>query len=143
VTVIQNRVEIDRPVEEVFDYLSDPRNEFEWNPKVRLMDKVTDGPVGLNTRFRAKWTKSPVVSMECVRYDRPTAWCYVNDGPIAVKLDATLAVSPTGGTVLTTNFDATPHGFMKVAFSFFLIAMRKEERRNMSLIKQQLEKSVR
>jgi uncharacterized protein YndB with AHSA1/START domain len=141
VTVIENRVEIGRPIDEVFDYLSDPRHELEWNPKVRVMEKLTDGPIGVGTRFRAKWTKSPVVAMECTRFDRPTAWCYVNDGPVGVELDAKLAAAPSGGTVLTVRFDATPHGWMKLAFPIFLRAMRKEERRNMRLIKAQLEKA--
>ena len=57
-TVIESTVLIQRPPEEVFDYLSDPRNELEWNPKVRVMEKLTDGPVGVGTKFRAKWTKS-------------------------------------------------------------------------------------
>ncbi len=46
----------------MFDYLADPRNELEWNPKVEVMEKITDGPVGLGTKFRAKWTKSKLVT---------------------------------------------------------------------------------
>jgi uncharacterized protein YndB with AHSA1/START domain len=55
-TVIESTVLIQRHPEEVFDYLSDPRSELEWNPKVRVMEKLTDGPIGVGTRSRAKWT---------------------------------------------------------------------------------------
>lgn len=56
--VIENSVAIRRSRSEVFDYLSDPRNELHWNPKVQLMEKLTDGPIGVGTKFRAKWSKS-------------------------------------------------------------------------------------
>ena len=45
-TVIESTVLIQRPPEEVFDYLSDPRNELEWNPKVRVMEKLTERSLG-------------------------------------------------------------------------------------------------
>jgi hypothetical protein len=38
--------------------LSDHRSELEWNPTCQVMEKITDGPVGTGTRFRAKWKSS-------------------------------------------------------------------------------------
>ena len=46
-TVISNSVEIRCTPAEAFDYLSDHRNELEWNPGIESIDKLTDGPVGL------------------------------------------------------------------------------------------------
>ncbi len=76
--VIENTVKIDRPIEEVFEYLGDLRNELEWNPKVRSMAKLSDGPLGVGTKFQAKWTKSPTLTVECTSYDRPNSWQFVN-----------------------------------------------------------------
>ena len=42
--VLQNGVNLARSAEEVFDYLSDLRNEKEWNPKMQLVEAMTDGP---------------------------------------------------------------------------------------------------
>jgi len=39
---------------EVFDFCSDLRNELVWNPNAEQVDKLTDGPVGAGTRFRAR-----------------------------------------------------------------------------------------
>jgi hypothetical protein len=50
VTVISNTVEIRCTPEEAFDYLSDHRNELEWNPGIESIGKLTDGPVGLGTK---------------------------------------------------------------------------------------------
>lgn len=59
VTVISNSVEIRCSPEDAFDYLSDHRSELEWNPGIESIDKLTDGPVGLGTKYRAKWKSAP------------------------------------------------------------------------------------
>jgi hypothetical protein len=53
-TLIRSTTLINRPIEEVFGFAVDTRNEFKWNPKVRAMTKLTDGPIGLGTRMAAK-----------------------------------------------------------------------------------------
>jgi uncharacterized protein YndB with AHSA1/START domain len=137
-TVITNSVEVARPIEEVFDYLSDQSNELHWNPAVEAMEKLTDGPVRVGTRYRAKWKGAPVVETECTRYDRPHGWTYRNGGPIAVTFDADLEPTATG-TALRVRFDATPHGWFRLVFPLFLVVIRKQERENMRCIKRVLE----
>ena len=88
VAVIENSVLIRRPIEEVFEYLTDLRNELSWNPQCRSMEKVGDGPVGLGTTFRAKWKQSPLIEVVCTAFDRPRSWQYTNGGPIAVVLES-------------------------------------------------------
>lgn len=140
--VIHSSVRIDRSPEEVFDSISDPRSELEWNPKVRLMEKTTDGPLGVGTRFRAKWTKSPILELEITRYDRPHGWSYRNGGAISVNLDATLEPLDGGrATLVRVAFDATPHGPIRLFFPILLASLRREEARNMQLIKGRIEGS--
>ena len=43
---------IDRPPREVFDFLADCRSEEIWDPDTISVTKLTDGPVGLGTKFR-------------------------------------------------------------------------------------------
>lgn len=136
--VISNQVTIERPIAEVFDYLSDQSNEVHWNPAVEAMEKLTDGPVGVGTRYRAKWKGAPPIISECTRYDRPHGWTYRNGGPIAVTLDIDLTPADAG-TVLHSRFDATPHGWFRLIFPLFLLNIRKQERENMRCIKRVLE----
>lgn len=131
-------MEIDRRPADVFDYLSDPRSELEWNPKVEVMEKITDGPVAVGTKFRAKWTKSKLLTMECTKYDRPRSWCYVNDGPVTVELNISLA-EKGDRTLLTSRFEAHPKGAFRVIFPIFMLMMRREEARNMQLLKRAVE----
>ncbi|MEY2468509.1 MAG: hypothetical protein QOF21_1207, partial [Actinomycetota bacterium] len=111
-TAISSTAFIERTPEEVFDYCVDLRNELKWNPGVEAMEKVTDGPVGLGTRYLAKWKQSKLINVECTAYDRPHTWTYLNGGPVEVAL--TIRLSPEGnGTRLDASFDATPRGMFR------------------------------
>jgi len=57
VTRVEDVVEIARSPEDVFDYCVALAHEPEWNPKARHVVKLTDGPVGLGTRFEAEFLK--------------------------------------------------------------------------------------
>jgi uncharacterized protein YndB with AHSA1/START domain len=65
---------IRRPPQDVFDFCSDLRSELQWNPKVRYVEKLTDGPVRVGTRYRARWAISGPTAVEVVQFDRPRSW---------------------------------------------------------------------
>lgn len=46
-------VEVDRPVEEVFAYLADGRNDPEFSPRVLRIERVPDAPTAVGTVFRS------------------------------------------------------------------------------------------
>jgi len=139
--LIRNSVVIRCTPEEAFDYLSDLRAELEWNPACKVMEKLTDGPVGLGTRYRAKWDKSPVVELEIVAYDRPHTWTGHNAGAIEVTFTGRLT-EVSGGTRLETEFEPVAHGWFRLVFPIFLWLMRREERANMEHIRTVLERRV-
>ena len=96
-TLVENTVEIARSPEDVFDYLSDMGNEVRWNADCVSMEQLTDGPVEVGTRFRAKWKQGPVVFTELTAYERPSSWTYVNGGSIGCVLTITLELRPAAG----------------------------------------------
>ena len=140
--VISNSVVVRCTPEQAFDYLSDLRSELEWNPTCERMDKVTDGPVGPGTRFRAKWKLSPLVEVEILEHDRPMYWKAHNGGPLEVTMTVRLE-SVADGTRLSTNFDATPHGFLRLIFPILVRKLRREENANMGHIREALERRFR
>ena len=137
--VISNSVLIHCPIEVAFDYLSDHGNELEWNPKCQVMDRLTDGPVAVGTRYRAKWKSSPYVELEILAHDRPNSWTTHNGGPIEVTFTGRLQSTPQG-TMLRTEFDPTPHGWFRVLFPLFLLVIRREERANMQFLRDAVER---
>ena len=44
---------IARPVENVFDFVADERNEPKYNPRMVRAEKVTPGPIAKGTRWLA------------------------------------------------------------------------------------------
>jgi uncharacterized protein YndB with AHSA1/START domain len=133
---------IRRSPEEVFDRLSDLRAELQWNPKCEVMEKITDGPVGQGTKYRAKWKSSPHVEVEIVEYDRPRSWTAHNGGPIEVTF--TCRLEPVEqGTLLHAEFEPRPHGWFRLIFPIFLLVIRREEKANMIHLRDALEQRAR
>jgi hypothetical protein len=51
---IDCQIVINRPVEEVFDFVADERNEPRCNARMRRAEQISEGPIGLDTRYRAE-----------------------------------------------------------------------------------------
>lgn len=124
--VIENTVEIARSPDDVFDYLSDMSHEVEWNPDCVSIERLTEGAIGVGSRFRAKWKQGPFVITECTGHERPRTWTYHNGGPISVALTVVLQPTP-GGTRLTSRGEWTPHGWFRLIFPIFIRQMRRAE----------------
>jgi Polyketide cyclase / dehydrase and lipid transport len=50
---IQGQIHIDRPVQEVFDFIADSRNEPGYNPGMRGVTLLTEEPIGVGSQFQA------------------------------------------------------------------------------------------
>ncbi len=137
-TVIANQVQIQKSQAEVFDFISDMHNELKWNPDVLLMEKISEGPIGLGTQFRAKWHMSDTLVVTITQYDRPNRVTFTNGGPVEVTLEANLSTAGST-TEMNTRFIATPHGFLRAIFPIFKIQMEKQEKENMVNLKKALE----
>lgn len=140
-TLIENSIEIARTPEDVFDYLSDMGNEVRWNPDCLSMEQLTAGPVGLGTRFRAKWKQGPVIFTEVTAYERPHSWTYTNGGSIACILSFTLESTSSGGTRLTARGLWSASGLARLFFPIFIREMRKAEVQTVSHARRALEAS--
>ena len=71
---IAGEIIIGRPVEQVFDFVADERNEPRYNAQMRRADKISEGPIGLGTQYRAEVVSGrQVVPMviECTGFERP------------------------------------------------------------------------
>jgi hypothetical protein len=137
--VLQNGVDLARRAEEVFDYLSDLRNEKEWNPKMQLVEAVTDGPLRAGSKFRAKWQGSPVAIVEYITYDRPKAWSATAPSK-SLTIDFYGTVTPTEtGSRLDVRMTVIPHGPLRLLLPLLRRRMQQQELDNMRFIKGKLE----
>jgi hypothetical protein len=71
---IDGELVINRPVYEVFDFVADERNEPRYNPRIRRAEKLSPGPIGRGTRFRAEAVtlgRATGMTLEYTVYERP------------------------------------------------------------------------
>ena len=137
--VVENAVEIARSPEDVFDYCVDLTREPEWNPKAKRVEKVTDGPIGLGTRYEAEFLKGSPMTIELVRFDRPLEWKSMGRSS---RLDARGEgrVSPAdNGARLLMRMELRPKGTLRLLLPILGRFMHKQEERNLAAIKEALE----
>ncbi len=93
---IKGEIVIARPVDEVFGYAADQRNEPDYNPHMARSEKVTSGPVGQGTVFRAEVRslgRTAPIRIECTVCQRPALLASVTSMRQA-EFRVTLAFAP-------------------------------------------------
>lgn len=100
---IDTHVRIERPIEDVFDYVSDPRNFPRWNSAVRsvIQTAVTESGAGATyTMQRDLPTGRAANVLEVVQRHRPTEFVIkTTSGPTPFAYDIKFTPS-NGGTVM-------------------------------------------
>jgi hypothetical protein len=135
--------DINRPVETVFDYFSDCRNETQWNPFVKTIDKIGDGPVGLDTRFRGDYPGVGSAEFAISVYEFPHRVGFQGAfAPMAFEMLATCR-ELFGGEA--THFDFVgefrPRGIFKLLSPLMAIKMRRDFAARGIALKRALESS--
>ena len=110
-------VEIKRPVEEVFAYLTDPANETEWNSAVLECRAETPGPIRVGSKIHVL---SSILGRRSESTYEVTALVpnkkYVHKTNSPFPVEATYLAEPTAdGTKVTLEGVAEPGGFFKMA----------------------------
>ena len=55
---IERSIVIDRPVNEVFNFVHEPRNDASWQTTLIESTQVDDGPLRVGTQIRERWGSS-------------------------------------------------------------------------------------
>ena len=69
-------IEIDRPAQEVFDYLADGEKMPRWMKEFTSVEKISDGPIGEGTEFRYHDKRGTDSTYELAEFQPPNriAW---------------------------------------------------------------------
>ncbi|MGI5288943.1 SRPBCC family protein [Nonomuraea polychroma] len=137
--VLENSVDIARPPEQVFDYLSDLRNKKEWNPKMRSVLLLTGEPIGRGTKYRARWAGSPDNVVEYTAFDRPHEWASVADSKMMVVRFSARVTPVATGSRLDVRMELVPHGPLRLLQPLLHRWMQAQEVDNMRSIKTTME----
>jgi hypothetical protein len=139
VAVIEAEADIRRSATEVFEYASDPANEPEWNIRMRRVEKLTGGPVGVGARYRMEFTQGPAAISECVRFERPGCWEHAGGSKI-ISSAFSGRVAPKGEhSHLLLRMQIRPRGPLRLALPLVRRRMQRELERDVVTIKARLE----
>jgi uncharacterized protein YndB with AHSA1/START domain len=129
---IEGDIVIHRPVEEVFDFVADERNEPRYNPRMRRAGKISEGAIGVGTRFQAEVVSAgrPIeMVIEYTGYERPRRLASTTH-MAAMDIQYTLTFEPVpAGTRTRWSGDLEPHGILKVITPLVARMGRRQERR--------------
>lgn len=134
---------INRPIAEVFKYMSDPTKLPEWNA---VVEEATPSeiPVKVGTkiqtraRFLGRKIESPAVVTE---HDLNKRYTTKSDKPFALTIINTFETEG-GGTKVVAIFDGEPGGFFKVGEPILARIAKKQFQAQLETAKELLEAQV-
>ena len=148
-TAITVSCHIDAPVERVFELASDLPNAAERIDDITKIEMMTEGPVGVGTRFRETrimFKKECTEEMEINEFVPNERYATVA-GSHGCTYRAEFVFTPEGGgTLVAMNFESTAHTFMakimSVMFKFMTGTMVKCVQRDLECIKKHAEQGA-
>jgi hypothetical protein len=139
VAVIESEADIARSPDDVFDYCSDPANEPAWNVKMKRVERLTDGPLGVGTRYRMEFVSGPPVTSECVHLERPNVWELFGASRVMRSGWRGRVLPSATGAHLTLRMEIELRGLLALATPLLRRRMRPELDRDIASIKATLE----
>lgn len=141
-STITGSILIDRPVEEVFDYVADERHEPAYNPEMTSVSQVTDGPVGVGTRWDATLTqrgRRVRLLIEVTEHARPRR-LGTRSTTSGMDIEGVLTFTPEGDqTRMDWRWQLMPRGWLRLAGPLVGSMGRRQERRIWASLKRVLE----
>jgi uncharacterized protein YndB with AHSA1/START domain len=140
---IQGELVINRPIHEVFDFVADERNKPRYNPRIHRAEKLSPGPIGPGTRFRAEAVtlgRTTGMTIEYTAYERPRRLASSIHMP-AADIVGTLRFDPVpGGTRMSWSWEMRLRGLYTLLAPIIVPVGRRQEHANWAGLKRFLER---
>ena len=114
----EKSVFINRPRQEVFDFVTNLANDSRWQSNIELVEQTSDGPIGVGATWRyvtKTLGRKNEAEIQMISYDPPhLSRVKTVGGPISFE-NAHKFQEQDGGTLLTFVGQAEFGGFFKMA----------------------------
>src|SRR5947209_6760859 len=137
-------IEIQRPREEVFAYLSDFSTTREWDPGVVEAERVNGQAVGDGTEFRlvAEFLgRKNELTYRIVEYDPPHAVTFLGENATVVSRDRITFESTDTGTRVAYDADLALRGLLRIAEPLLALAFNRVGDRALAGLRRTLARS--
>ncbi len=138
-------VTINRPVFEVFDYVSEPENFPHWQSELTDVHRISTGPLGVGSRFKSVRKFLGRKSQGDVEFtdfelNRKIAFKSIS-GPM--PFDETFLFEPAdGGTKVTARLELQPSGLLSLAQPVLASEFKHEVKEDIDCLKETIENRV-
>jgi len=115
--IVQVNIVINRPLEEVFSFLSNLENNMKWRSGMIKAEKVSEGPIGVGTTYRVInnfFGRRAEGQAEVTEYELNRKYATMNKSGLRIKTQRTFE-SVEGGTRVTFAVETELGGFFKLA----------------------------
>ena len=135
---------IDRPPQEVFDFMTDPATQSQWQSGTKSAKWVSEGPVGVGSVYQgvtALLGREMTLDAEITQWDPPNMWgLKANSGPM--HIEGTMAFEPKdGGTLVIQDFQGELGGLFNIAEGLAVKQLEKQVASDGQTLKKILEAS--
>jgi uncharacterized protein YndB with AHSA1/START domain len=105
---------LQQPPEQAFDFFADFRNEPGWNPDCLMVEKTSEGPIGVGTTFSNKTKRIGRSESEIVAFDRPEHFSVVDRSRGAEGTFDFRFTPRNGGAHVSLSMRMQPRGPMRL-----------------------------
>jgi carbon monoxide dehydrogenase subunit G len=130
---------INAPIELVFDFLADMRNEPKWLPGASGVRLTSDEPVGRGSVFEGNYARAGTVICIVSEHERPGRLTIHGEAKGMSFDDAITLVAADGGTRLTAVMRTEPKGLFKLMAPMMRRVIDKQFQNNWDLLKRTLD----
>jgi uncharacterized membrane protein len=138
----ENSVTIDRPVQEVFEYITNLENSPTWQSVVLEAHETSSGPTGVGSTgaITGKFLGRRIdLTTEITEWNPPNSFAARSTGgPFPLELRYTFGPQD-GATQLTTVTDVEPGGFFRLAGPALEPLMKRQAQHDLETLKTVLE----
>ena len=139
---IEGEIVINRPVEEVFAFVADERNEPRYNPRMLSVQQTSSGPVGVGTRWRAEMAtmrRSMPMTIDVTAYEPPRRLSS-STHLSTMEIEGALSFeSVPQGTRMRWQWDLRPRGLLKLVKPLVARMGQRQEQATWANLKRVLE----
>lgn len=138
----EESVIVQRPIDEVFAYFTDPATLPEWQASALEAQLQGEGPMRAGSRAvetRKFLGRKMESTMEVLEYEPPRRFTIkASSGPVPFQVTSDLS-EEDGGTLVRSVVEGEPGGFFRLAEPLVVRAVERELRNNLATLKDVLE----
>jgi hypothetical protein len=136
---------IHRPVRQVFDFVSAPENDFQWQYGTLASARLSEGASPIGTFFRSighLMGRRVLSTYEVVEYEPNRKYGFKSlSGPLHSQTSYTFEITD-GSTIINISTQANVVNFVQVNEDILKKKMKKQLKENLAMLKRLLEEKV-